>query len=206
MSYFYFWNIFPALAQPVDAWADRCANCLLCFSGLGRYRFAGCGLSVLRFQSPEGSRHIRPRSAAAVGLFFITGLDVIFASLFIRFIPGDPFITEWWNGNNQVTAWTGAALWVPHHIGGLVAGITGILIFPKPSTGNDAIQKSTSGDPHCAEPVVNGWAFGLCGFYFCHFLGSSIWLFPSWSNLAFSVPLDSVNGWVSDLTIRTLYL
>jgi hypothetical protein len=131
VSYFYFWYIFPALLSRLAGglidpriafyagivWVGIAARAAACLN--------------LRFVSPEAGLAIGPRAAAAVGLFFVTGLDVIFAAIHIAYLPGSPspFVTEWWNGNSQVTAWAGAALWVPHHLAGLVAGITGILIF-----------------------------------------------------------------------------
>ena len=129
VSYFYFWYIFPALLSRltrgfIDARIAFYAGIIWVGIAL---RATAC--LYLRLQSPEAKQAIGPRCAVAIGLFFITGLDIIFALIHIYFIPGSPFVTEGWNGNSQVTAWSGASLWVPHHVAGLVAGIIGILIF-----------------------------------------------------------------------------
>ncbi len=129
VSYFYFWYLFPALlSRLTGGWIDSRIAFYAGILWVGiALRAAAC--LYLRFQSPEGWQSIGPRSAAAVGLFFITGLDVLFAGLFVLLGAGSPFITEWWNGNSQVTAWSGASFWVPHHVAGLITGITGILVF-----------------------------------------------------------------------------
>lgn len=143
VSYFYFWFIFPALLTRltggfIDARMSFYASIIWVGIAL---RAAAC--LYMRLQSPESKESIGPRSVVAIGLFFITGLDILFSSVLIYYFPGLPFITEWWNGNSQVTAWAGASLWVPHHIAGLVTGMTGILLFQSLSR-SMSIRRKTS--------------------------------------------------------------
>ncbi|HEX2981291.1 MAG TPA: hypothetical protein VHO48_13560 [Anaerolineaceae bacterium] len=129
ISYFYFWNLFPALlSRFTKGWIDP----RISFQASAIW--AGIALRALAFvyirlRSRASSQSIKIKSGIAAGLFLVTGLDVIFAWLSIIKGIYNPFITEAWNGNSQVTSWAGATLWVPHHVAGLIAGITGILLF-----------------------------------------------------------------------------
>jgi len=92
-----------------------------------------CGIGLmgmialyLRFVHPEGARRIYRRTLLGIALLAVTGLDII---------PNLPFALarrplpepEWWN--EQVSAWITAMLWIPHHTGALIAGLTGFLIL-----------------------------------------------------------------------------
>ncbi len=87
----------------------------------------------LRLFDRDGSIAIRRRTLLAFGLLAITGLDIIptlFLDFFrLKFHFGNIFPTvDWWNPE-QVTGWLDTALWVPHHLAGLLACMTGFLIL-----------------------------------------------------------------------------
>ena len=129
VSYFYFWMILPALlTRLTGGWIDAR------ISFIASTVWAGIALRALvvlylRFHAPNKSIGIGARSVAALFLLFITGLDIIFAVIEIYRLPGNVSITEWWNGNSLVSSWSGATLWAPHHIAGLVSCLTGILVM-----------------------------------------------------------------------------
>ena len=87
----------------------------------------------LRLFDRYGGIAIRRRTLLAFGLLAITGLDIIptlFLDFFrLKFHFGNIFPTvDWWNPE-QVTGWLDTALWVPHHLAGLLACMTGFLIL-----------------------------------------------------------------------------
>ena len=80
----------------------------------------------LRFFFERTGAALRRRSIIGIGLFAVTGLDLIPTGIiFLRANRLFPDM-EWWN--EQVTSWFGAVLWVPHHVGGLVACMAGFLL------------------------------------------------------------------------------
>jgi len=91
-----------------------------------------CGWSLialvplyLRFFGERTGTMLRRTSLVAIGLFTITGLDIVPTALYALIRPPFPEM-EWWN--EQVTSWFGSLLWVPHHVAALVAGVTGFLL------------------------------------------------------------------------------
>ena len=93
-----------------------------------------CGWSLialvplyLRFLQERSGAALRRCSLVAIGLFTITGLDIVpLAVYFVGFHTVFPEL-EWWN--EQVSSWFGSLLWVPHHVGALVAGLMGFLVL-----------------------------------------------------------------------------
>lgn len=105
-------------------------------------------LATRFFQKTPQEKLLR-RSLIGVGLLAVTGLDLIpnlLLALQHVVPPGD---MEWWTGD-QVTSWADAVLWVPHHIGGLVAGMTGVILLFDASE-NDRVK--------FASVAVSGLAF-----------------------------------------------
>lgn len=87
----------------------------------------------LRFFSTYGAANIRRRTGIVVALLCISGLDVLIsgAKLLVRIVFQKNNVNatvDWWN-NDQVTGWLGSALWVPHHLAGLLACLMGFLIL-----------------------------------------------------------------------------
>jgi len=93
-----------------------------------------CGWSLialvplyLRFLHEYSGAALRRCSVVAVVLFTVTGLDLIpLAIYYIIFRTVFPEL-EWWN--EQVASWYGSLIWVPHHVGALVAGLMGFLVL-----------------------------------------------------------------------------
>ncbi len=126
LRYHYFW---PAAASVVDELGGSAVDPRQAFiagtvwCGLGLAAVAA--LYMLLFH-PAGESGFRRRAWIAAGLFAVTGLDLLpnlaFAAAGV-ILPE----MEWWN--EQVTSWTGAVLWVPHHAAALVACATGFLLL-----------------------------------------------------------------------------
>ena len=93
-----------------------------------------CGWSLIalvplymRFLCEYSGAALRRCSLVAVGLFTVTGLDLIpLAIYYVLFGTVLPEL-EWWN--EQVASWYGSLIWVPHHVGALVAGLIGFLVL-----------------------------------------------------------------------------
>ncbi len=129
VTYYYFWSILPALLSRLTGnFIDSRISFMMSAVWLGIALRAIASLH-LRFQSPERQQATAPRSAAAVLLFFIAGLDIFFSPLMLLAGIGKPWIAEGWNVSSQIDAWSSALLWVPHHVGSLVACLTGWLVF-----------------------------------------------------------------------------
>jgi hypothetical protein len=126
LRYHYCWLILPSLvARMGGSWVTSrhaiVAGTLWCGIGL----MAMVAL-YLRFVDPEGARRIHRRVLLGVALLAVTGLDIIpnLASAFAGRPLPEP---EWWN--EQVSAWITSMLWVPHHVGALIAGLASFLIL-----------------------------------------------------------------------------
>ncbi len=61
-----------------------------------------------------------------IGLLTVTGLDFLPVSLAMRYVNGAVGDIEHWN--EQITAWVGSLLWVPHHVAALVACLVGVML------------------------------------------------------------------------------
>jgi hypothetical protein len=74
------------------------------------------------------SKNLRRKTVFGVALLAVTGLDIIptlYEFLRARFIYPD---MEWWDPV-QITSWTDALLWVPHHVASLIACLIGFLVL-----------------------------------------------------------------------------
>ena len=92
-----------------------------------------CGLALmamiafyLRLRNGRDAGKIWRRAFIGIASLAITGLDVIPALFFLRFGSGLIGDLEQWN--EQITAWVGSLLWVPHHVASLIAGFVGIML------------------------------------------------------------------------------
>jgi hypothetical protein len=94
--------------------------------------WCGCSLIALaplylRFLHEYSGEALRRCSLAAVGLFTVTGLDLIpLAIYYVVFRDVFPEM-EWWN--EQVSSWYGSLIWMPHHVGALIACLIGFLVL-----------------------------------------------------------------------------
>lgn len=101
---------------------------------------AWCGLAVmatialyLRLRNPDSGAKAWKSALLGSGLLLISGLDFIPALLLMistrlangaSVLQGD--IEHW---NEQITAWVGAILWVPHHVAAMVACLAGMMLL-----------------------------------------------------------------------------
>jgi hypothetical protein len=126
LRYHYFWFILCSVAQGLTGWSVSSRQAMLAGT-------VWCGIGLialvplyLRFFEERGKVDIDRRTWFGVALLAVTGLDIV-PTLFIewasrRFLPS----IEWWN--DPVTAWLNAVMWVPHHVAGLIACMTGFLL------------------------------------------------------------------------------
>ncbi|HYM06645.1 MAG TPA: hypothetical protein VEU11_08810 [Terriglobales bacterium] len=93
-----------------------------------------CGIGLmaiiplyLRFFQAKGPANIERRTLFGIALLSVTGLDIL-PVLLIELITHRILANvEGWN--SPVTAWANAVLWVPHHVAGLIANLTGFLVI-----------------------------------------------------------------------------
>jgi hypothetical protein len=112
---------------------------------------------------PEASRSTY---RTAILLLLVRGLDIVPVSLYnVRFLltgkggqGGFHFDVEWWNV--QMTSWLGSMYWVPQHVAGLVANLTGVLLLRSSSNSRSARN-------------INIVLAGLC---FATGFGASVWV------------------------------
>lgn len=123
--YYYYWYFlcsYPARLAHIDAryvldgssvWAGFCLMALI-------------PIYLKDFIGTAGN--FRRRSILGVLLLSVTGLDIIptaYEFLRTKNIAGD---MEWWDPV-QITSWTDALLWVPHHVTALIASFIGFLVL-----------------------------------------------------------------------------
>jgi hypothetical protein len=108
-----------------------------------------CGWSLialvplyLRFFDGRTGAALRRYSLVAIGLFAVTGLDIIPTAIHAAMGRVYPEM-EWWN--EQVTSWFGAVLWVPHHVAGLIACLIGFLLIWNAGSEASLRRRITSG-------------------------------------------------------------
>ncbi|MFN8412655.1 MAG: hypothetical protein U0Z26_09735 [Anaerolineales bacterium] len=92
-----------------------------------------CGLALmaviafyLRLRNGRGDGKIWKQVMIGFASLLITGLDIFPALLLIGYghsVFGD--LEQW---NEQITAWLGSLLWVPHHVAGFIAGFVGVAL------------------------------------------------------------------------------
>jgi len=81
----------------------------------------------LRLRDGRDQGKIWQRALIGIASLSITGLDIMPVSALMYFgrgVLGDP---EHWN--EQITAWFGSLVWVPHHVASLIAGFVGVMLL-----------------------------------------------------------------------------
>jgi len=165
LFYYYFWFMMCSLV-------DRVGGALVDARGavFGATLWGGLALMAivalaLRFLHPNDQLNIHTRALTGIALLGITGLDIfaITAETAMSFALGlREFRSDLEMWNEQVTAWADAALWVPHHIAGFIACITGFLL----------LQTLNFGHPFRKQwPTIL-----LAGLAFASATGLSIWV------------------------------
>ncbi|MFY9646725.1 MAG: hypothetical protein WAK29_16210 [Terriglobales bacterium] len=125
LRYHYLWLLFCSLPIKVFHLSPRhvvysgvvwCGFGLMCVIALG-----------LKFLLIVQTR-IEQRTLLGIGLLCVTGLDLLpitYLEFAKHFWISD---IEWWN-EPQITSWMGSILWVPHHVGALLACFVGFLLL-----------------------------------------------------------------------------
>lgn len=92
-----------------------------------------CGIALmalvafyLRLRDGRTAGKIWWRAFAGVASLSVSGLDIIPAIAIMSYGHGAIGDMEHWN--EIISAWVGSLLWVPHHVGGLIAGIVGVML------------------------------------------------------------------------------
>jgi hypothetical protein len=130
---YYFWYILCSIidrlgADLVDARMAMIASVLWCGLGL----MAAIAF-YLRLRNGVSAEKAWKLALLGIGFLLISGLDFIPAltnmassrlSLGQTYPAGD--IEQW---NEQITAWVGSIFWVPHHVAGMIACLTGLMLL-----------------------------------------------------------------------------
>lgn len=92
-----------------------------------------CGIALmamiafyLRMRDGRDKVKIWQNAFIGIALLLITGLDILPTLSLMRLGNGTIGDLEHWN--EQITAWVGSLLWVPHHVAGLIAGFVGVML------------------------------------------------------------------------------
>jgi hypothetical protein len=130
---YYFWYILCSLIDHIGGkWVD--ARLAMIAS------VAWCGISLmctialyLRLRNPWNGSKAWKSALLGIGALTISGLDVLPVSIVMivsRLVHGrmapEGDIEHW---NEQITAWLGAIIWVPHHVASLIACVAGFLLI-----------------------------------------------------------------------------
>ena len=80
----------------------------------------------LRLRNGRDGGKIWKQAFIGFASLLITGLDIFPTLSLMRY--GNSAIGDLEHWNEQITAWIGSLLWVPHHVAGLIAGFVGIML------------------------------------------------------------------------------
>ena len=130
---YYFWYILCSLVDQIGGpWVD--ARTALFAS------VAWCGLGLIalvalyiRFRNQKGGGKAWRSALSGVALLTVSGLDIIPVLLFhtalmgrFGFLSFNGDLEHW---NEQITAWVGSVIFVPNHVTGVIACMTGLMLF-----------------------------------------------------------------------------
>jgi hypothetical protein len=125
LRYHYLWLLFCSLPMKVFHLSPRyVVYSGVVWCGLGLMCVIALGLKFLVRVRTD----IERKTLLAVGLLSVTGLDIL-PTVYLR-VAGHLWLSdmEWWN-EPQITSWVGSSLWVPHHVGALIAGFVAFLLL-----------------------------------------------------------------------------
>lgn len=130
---YYFWYILASFIDQIGGkWVDARMAMIasIAWCGIG---LMGTIAVYLRMRNPWKGNDAWKCALLGIGGLTISGLDILPAlkmMLVFRFTSGkmwlDGDIEHW---NEQITAWLGAVTWVPHHVAGMVACLTALLLI-----------------------------------------------------------------------------
>ncbi len=125
-----------------------------------------CGLALmamiafyLRLRNGRSEGKIWQHAFIGFASLSITGLDILPTLPLMRFGNGAIGDLEHWN--EQITAWVGSLLWVPHHVASLIAGFIGVMLLHS-ARGQSRTKQFT--------------ALAFSGIAFASALGLSVWV------------------------------
>ncbi len=126
LHYHYFWFILCSIVQRMGGSLISPRQAML-----GGTAWAGAGLAALVATCSRafrtGSTNLDRHTLIALALLGVTGLDIIPVVVIERLSHGLLPSADWWN--EPVGSWANAALWLPHHLAGLIACMTGYLVL-----------------------------------------------------------------------------
>jgi len=136
LFYYLFWFVLCSLVDALSFWTlgPRAAvQALTAWGALGL--FAVVFLLARRFLRPATGRSV----GICFALLFVSGLDLLPVAFWsvAGVEPGRLFwrdrlflhpSVDTWNWVGQINSWLETVVWVPHHLAGLVAGMTGLLV------------------------------------------------------------------------------
>jgi hypothetical protein len=125
LRYHYLWLLFCSLPMKLFHLSPRyVVYSGVVWCGLGLMCVIALGLKFLVWVQTD----IERKTLLGVGLLCVTGLDIL-PTLYLR-AAGHFWLSdmEWWN-EPQITSWAGSLLWVPHHVGALIAGFVAFLLL-----------------------------------------------------------------------------
>jgi hypothetical protein len=123
---YFFWNV---LGSIIDIAGGRLVDARTAF-------FASviwCGIALMaliafyiRLRDGLGGGKVWRRALVGIASLSLSGLDIIPVVALMIYANGVIGDLEHWN--EQITAWIGSLLWVPHHVAGLIAGCVGMML------------------------------------------------------------------------------
>ena len=125
LRYHYFWFLLSSLVNRLGGAAVDARIATIASSAWVGLALAGMVPLYMRFFSGHTGDSLRKRSIVGVALFTVTGLDIIPTAMFALRGSFHSDMEQW---NEQVTSWWASALWAPHHVASLVAGLLAFLI------------------------------------------------------------------------------
>lgn len=128
LRYHFFWFMLCSLVDRLGGPAVDGRQALI-----GSVVWCGLGLMCLilcylRWFSPAGEQGVGRRGLIGIGLLLVTGLDFIPTVLLIFFHRMMSADMEWWD-IEEVTSWVDSLLWVPNHVGALIAGLAAFMVL-----------------------------------------------------------------------------
>jgi hypothetical protein len=156
---YFFWYILGSIidftgGSFVDARAALFASIIWCgFALMAMISF------YLRLRNGRIGGKIWQHAFIGIASLLITGLDILPTLVFMRLGSGAIGDLEHWN--EQITAWVGSLLWVPHHVAGLIAGFVGVMLV-----------HSVSGQTRTKQFI----SLAFSGVAFASALGLSVWV------------------------------
>jgi hypothetical protein len=127
LRYHYFWYLPCSLVDQLGGTLVSPRHAMLAsalWSGLGLMSLVTL---YLRFFQPKASLNLDRRILLGIAMLGITGLDILPVAVIA--LLGHRFAATIDGWNDQVTSWITSILWVPHHVAGLIACLTGFLII-----------------------------------------------------------------------------